>query len=73
MNALSTDAADETLSTIVKRGDMEAVIRDSMPKLDLPPLPGKKTPPLPPSGLPDGWSMDQWREYGSEWLKENQG
>jgi hypothetical protein len=73
MNALSTEAADETLSTIVKRGDMEAVIRDSMPKLDLPPLPGKKTPPLPPSGLPDGWSMDQWREYGSEWLKENQG
>ena len=73
MNALSTDAADQTLSTIVKRDDMEAAIRDSMPKLDLPPLPGKKTPPVPPSGLPEGWSMDQWREYGSEWLKENQG
>jgi hypothetical protein len=71
MNALSTEAADETLSTAVNRDDMEAAIRDSMPKLDLPPLPGKAAPPLPPGGLPDGWSMDQWREYGSEWLKEN--
>lgn len=71
MNALSTEAADETLSTTVNRDDMEAAIRDSMPKLDLPPLPGKAAPPLPPGGLPDGWSMEQWREYGSEWLKEN--
>lgn len=71
MNALSTEAAEETLSTTVNKGDMEAVIRDSMPKLDLPPLPSNTTPPLPPSGLPDGWSMEQWREYGSEWLKEN--
>ena len=71
MNALSTEAADETLSTTVKRGDMEAVLRDSMPKLDLPPLPGKTTPPLPPGGLPDGWSMEQWKEYGHEWLREN--
>ncbi|MBT6923689.1 MAG: hypothetical protein HOA35_04030 [Euryarchaeota archaeon] len=25
-------------------------------------------PPLPASGLPDGWTMDQWKWYGQEWL-----
>ena len=28
-----------------------------------------KGPPLPDSGLPDGWSMEQWQYYGHEWLK----
>ncbi|MGB1485687.1 MAG: hypothetical protein ACPG9E_06820, partial [Poseidonia sp.] len=27
-----------------------------------------EAPPLPESGLPDGWTMDQWRWYGHEWL-----
>jgi hypothetical protein len=27
-----------------------------------------ETPPLPEGGLPDGWTMDQWRWYGHEWL-----
>lgn len=27
-----------------------------------------EAPPLPASGLPDGWTMDQWRWYGHEWL-----
>ena len=26
------------------------------------------TPPLPAEGLPDGWTMDQWKWYGAEWL-----
>ena len=26
-------------------------------------------PPLPPSGLPAGWTMEQWRHYGHEWLR----
>ena len=28
-----------------------------------------KGPPLPDSGLPDGWTMEQWQYYGHEWLK----
>ncbi len=39
MNALSTDAAEETLSTSVSQSDLDSVLRDSLPKLDLPPLP----------------------------------
>jgi hypothetical protein len=27
-----------------------------------------EAPPLPDGGLPDGWTMDQWRWYGHEWL-----
>jgi hypothetical protein len=29
-------------------------------------------PPLPKSGLPEGWTMDQWKWYGQEWLAKNQ-
>ncbi|MFB1005286.1 MAG: hypothetical protein QMC59_02260 [Candidatus Poseidoniaceae archaeon] len=25
-------------------------------------------PPIPASGLPEGWTMDQWKWYGQEWL-----
>jgi hypothetical protein len=39
MNALSTDVAEETLSTSVSQSDLDSVLRDSLPKLDLPPLP----------------------------------
>ncbi len=28
------------------------------------------TPPLPSSGLPEGWSMEQWVHYGQEWLDD---
>ena len=25
-------------------------------------------PPLPPTGLPAGWTMEQWRHYGQNYL-----
>ena len=25
--------------------------------------------PLPPGGLPPGWTIEQWRYYGEEWLR----
>lgn len=25
-------------------------------------------PPIPESGLPDGWSLEQWEHYGQQWL-----
>ena len=30
-------------------------------------------PPLPPGGLPAGWTMEQWKHYGQQWLDQNQG
>ena len=29
-------------------------------------------PPLPASGLPAGWTMEQWNYYGEQWLAANQ-
>jgi hypothetical protein len=29
-------------------------------------------PPIPDSGLPDGWTLDQWKWYGQEWFDKNQ-
>jgi len=28
-------------------------------------------PPLPAEGLPAGWTMEQWRHYGQEWLERD--
>jgi hypothetical protein len=27
-------------------------------------------PPIPASGLPQGWSMDQWNAYGHQWIEQ---
>jgi hypothetical protein len=27
-----------------------------------------EAPPLPAEGLPEGWTMEQWKWYGAEWL-----
>lgn len=34
---------------------------------EVPPLP--TGPPLPPGGLPDGWTMEQWSHYGEQYLQ----
>ncbi len=28
-------------------------------------------PPLPPEGLPDGWTMEQWEHYGHEYIQKS--
>ena len=28
----------------------------------------EEAPPLPKEGLPNGWTMEQWKWYGEEWL-----
>ena len=28
------------------------------------------TPSLPESGLPEGWTMEQWAHYGQRWLDQ---
>ena len=35
----------------------------------LPPEPTQNGPPLPPGGLPPGWTMEQWKHYGQEYLE----
>jgi hypothetical protein len=31
-------------------------------------MPAVSGPPLPAAGLPDGWTMEQWKHYGQQWL-----
>ena len=35
---------------------------------ELPLQDANEGPPIPSTGLPDGWSMDQWRYYGEQYL-----
>ena len=42
---------------------------DSTPLIEAPAHTG---PPLPESGLPEGWTMEQWNAYGEMWLSQNQ-
>ena len=28
-------------------------------------------PPLPAGGLPNGWTTEQWKHYGQQWLEQN--
>lgn len=44
-----------------------AAIAPEAEEEDTPQMPSE-APPLPEGGLPDGWTMDQWRWYGHEWL-----
>jgi len=39
-----------------------------MPSKNSPPPP-PMVAPLPPGGLPDGWTMEQWHYYGEEYLR----
>ena len=34
------------------------------------PAPVSSGPPLPATGLPDGWTMEQWEHYGQQWLDQ---
>ena len=37
------------------------------------PAPVQTGPPLPATGLPEGWSMEQWNHYGAQYLSAQQG
>ena len=61
----------------IPQGMPPVVPQKPVPKLSAPaPQPNSPstpiTPPLPASGLPPGWSMEQWNAYGQMWLDKNQ-
>ncbi len=68
--ALETSSAGEVLSKAVSSDEISDVLASSMPSLSLPPVPPGAMP-LPPSGLPEGWTMDQWVAYGHIWHEQN--
>ncbi|DAC33676.1 MAG TPA: hypothetical protein D7I05_05890, partial [Candidatus Poseidoniales archaeon] len=36
-----------------------------------PPATVSRGPPLPDTGLPEGWTMAQWEHYGQQWLNQH--
>ena len=36
-----------------------------------PPVMQPPPPPMPSSGLPPGWTTEQWKHYGKQWIEQN--
>jgi hypothetical protein len=52
-------------------GGSEEIFKQPSPDLSiLENLETNDHPPIPESGLPDGWSLEQWNHYGQKWLDE---
>ena len=54
----------------------EEVLAAAIPaiSLEIPPvIEVAEGPPLPSSGLPQGWSIEQWNHYGQEYLNNLEG
>ncbi|HIE81763.1 MAG TPA: hypothetical protein EYQ07_04460 [Candidatus Poseidoniales archaeon] len=49
-----------------------AVTVEDSPLTEAPPPPPGMAPPLPPEGLPAGWTMEQWIHYGAEYLQRRE-
>jgi len=68
--ALETSVAGD----VVIGGVSDSEIQEAMSSV-LPSLPSLEVPegaaPLPLTGLPDGWTMDQWVAYGHVWWEQN--
>ena len=43
----------------------------AVPEIATPPPAQNNGPPVPATGLPDGWTMEQWQHYGQQWLDSN--
>ena len=67
IDAASLYGEDDSLEAIAGI-EMETSAAEPEPT----PAAPSEAPPLPPGGLPEGWTTDQWKWYGQEWLDKNQ-
>jgi hypothetical protein len=61
----------------IPRGMPPPIQQTTLPNIPPPPITPQQAsqpsiPPLPATGLPPGWTMEQWNAYGHMWLKKNQ-
>ena len=50
-----------------------SVITEPTVQQTVQPVPVQTGPALPSSGLPDGWTMEQWQHYGEQYLAAQMG
>ncbi len=68
--ALETSTSGEVVTGDVSESEIEDMIQSTVPTLPTHQVPDG-APPLPLTGLPEGWSMDQWVAYGHIWWEQN--
>ena len=60
-------AEDESIESIASLGSEPEPVAEEAAPAPAEEAPAE-APPLPASGLPEGWTMDQWKWYGHEYL-----
>ena len=67
--------ATQSVATQVAATPVQSAVPNSAPTVSMPDMdaqPANTGPPLPATGLPAGWTMEQWNYYGEQWLAANQ-
>ena len=68
--ALDTSTTGDVVTGDVSDSEIEEMLQSSIPT-----LPTQRVPegalPLPLTGLPEGWTMEQWVAYGHIWWEQN--
>ena len=47
-----------------------SIMEKALPPLEIPEL--DTPPPIPATGLPEGWTLEQWNHYGHQWIEMHQ-
>ena len=68
--ALDTSTSGEVVTGEVSDSEIEETLQSTLPKLPSLDVP-EGALPLPLTGLPEGWTMDQWVAYGHVWWEQN--
>jgi len=68
--ALDTSTTGDVVTGEVSNTEIQDVLQSTVPTLPTHQVP-EGALPLPLSGLPDGWTMEQWVAYGNLWWKQN--
>ena len=68
--ALEIDTTGDVVTGGVSDSEIEEMIQSTVPTLPTHQVP-EGALPLPLTGLPDGWTMDQWVAYGHIWWEQN--
>ena len=75
---LESGAEDQTEEVLedLEKGKMLPAIDSNLPAPSVtvqptavPAAPVKAPPPLPPTGLPEGWTLDQWNHFGWQYVE----
>ena len=66
-----SDQTAEVVEEMTGKAIPEISTQQPVETLNEPQLP--PGPPLPPTGLPEGWTMEQWSHYGHQYMQTQLG